>query len=74
MEEEIIDTVNSYELEQGDRIEYMEPEDGTWQRDTVQSIEDYGSTVSIHLEDRDEPLEVDAEQRFDVYGYTTVEV
>lgn len=74
MEEEIIDTVNSYELEQGDRIEYMDPEDGSWQRDTVKEIEDYGSTVTVHLEDRDEPLEVSSEQRFDIYGYTTVEV
>ena len=74
MEEEIIDTVNSYELEPGDRIEYMEPDDGTWQRDTVREIEDYGPTVSVYLEDRDEPLEVDAEQRFDVLGYTSIEV
>lgn len=74
MDEELIDTVNSYELEPGDRIEYMEPEDGTWQRDTVREIEDYGSQIIVHLEERDEPLEVSSDQHFDIYGYTVVEV
>ncbi len=72
MDEEIIDTVYAYSLELGDRIEYMDPEDGRWVIDTVKDIEDSKDQMKIYLEDRDDPLEVDPEQRFDLYGYTVV--
>lgn len=72
MDEEIIDTVYAYSLELGDRIEYMDPEDGRWVIDTVKDLEDSKDQMKIYLEDRDDPLEVDPEQRFDLYGYTAI--
>lgn len=74
MEEEIIDTVYVDTLEVGDRVQYMDPEDGSWIIDTIKDILDEGDTFTIHFEDRDEPVEFSQSQRFDLYGYTTVEV
>lgn len=74
MDEERIDTVYAYTLEVGDRVEYMDPEDGRWVVDTIHTIDDRGDTLTITFEDRDEPLDFSFEQRFDLYGYTTTEV
>lgn len=74
MDEEYLDTLAIDQVEIGDRIQYMDPEDGSWIIDTVTEITDNGETFDIRFEDRDESLTFDQSQHFDQYGYSVVEV